>query len=199
MPSQPLDVLIVDDDKLSRENLAAELENLGYEVRQFADGAAAWEAFDANPARVVISDWKMPKIDGLQLCSMIRNRLQTQYTYFILITASNPGEIGYDLSIGDDVDDFLVKPIKHGQIWRRMRVASRILRFTTQMRKLEQLLPICSYCHKIREGDNGPWEPLEEYVGERTGSSFSHGVCPDCYARWMAGQAATRFGNPGGQ
>lgn len=188
------DVILVDDDKLSRENVASELENLGHEVRQFTEGASAWKAFDENPSRIVISDWKMPKMDGLELCRKIRNRLQTPYTYFLLITASNPGEIGYDLSIGDEVDDFLVKPVKQGQLWRRMRVAARILQFTTEMRKLEQLLPICSYCHKMREGDNGPWESLEQYVSERTGSIFSHGICPECFQRWMEGQASIRFG-----
>ena len=188
------DVILVEDDKLSRENVAGELENLGHEVRQFADGASAWKAFDENPSRIVISDWKMPKMDGLELCRKIRNRLQTPYTYFLLITASKPGEIGYDLSIGGEVDDFLVKPVRHGQLWRRMRVATRILQFTTEMRKLEQLLPICSYCHKMREGEEGPWESLEQYLSERTGSTFSHGICPDCLQRWMEGQASIRFG-----
>jgi sigma-B regulation protein RsbU (phosphoserine phosphatase) len=54
------------------------------------------------------------------------------------------------------------------------------------VRQLEQLLPICTYCHKIRENDSGSWECLERYVGQRTGSSFTHGVCPDCEARSMA-------------
>ncbi len=88
--------------------------------------------------------------------------------------------------MGEDAGDFLVKPVERGQLWRRMRVAARILRFTTQMRQLEQLLPICTYCHKIRDGENGPRESLEHYVGQRTGSSFSHGVCPECEGRRLA-------------
>jgi CheY-like chemotaxis protein len=184
--SQPFDVLLADDDGVTRELLAAILEGMGHRVRQFADGAAAWEAYDLEPARVVISDWKMPGVDGLEFCRRVRNRLRTEYTYFILITANDAGDLGYDYEIGDEVDDFLIKPVERGQLWRRMRVAARILRFTTEMRQLEQLLPICTYCHRIREGNAGPWETLERYVGQRTGSSFSHGVCPDCEERWLA-------------
>ncbi len=184
--SQPFDVLLAEDDGVTREVLASALEGMGYRVRQFADGRAAWEAYDAEPARVVISDWKMPGIDGLEFCRRVRKRLLTAYTYFILITANEAGELGYEYEIGEEVDDFLIKPVARGQLWRRMRVAARILRFATQMQQIEQLLPICSYCHKIREGDSGPWETLERYVGQRTGSSFSHGVCPDCEDRWLA-------------
>jgi CheY-like chemotaxis protein len=155
-------------------------------VRTFSDGLAAWEAYDRKPSRVVISDWKMPGLDGLEFCHRVRDRLRTEYTYFILITGTEACELGYDYEIGDEVDDFLVKPVERGQLWRRLRVAARILRFTTQMRQIEQILPICSYCHKIREGHAGPWETLETYVGARTGSSFSHGVCPECEERWLA-------------
>jgi PleD family two-component response regulator len=185
LPPAPFEILLVDDDGVTRERLAAALVNMGYHVRQFADGQSAWEDYDRQPARVVISDWKMPGLDGVEFCQRVRNRLHTEYTYFILITANDPGELGYDYAFGEDADDYLIKPVERGQLWRRLRVAARILRFTTQMRQLEQLLPICTYCHKIRDGESGPWESLERYVGQRTGSSFSHGVCPDCEGRWL--------------
>ena len=184
--SEPFEILLAEDEGVTRAVLAATLEGMGHRVRQFADGRAAWEAYDLAPARVVISDWKMPGMDGLEFCRRVRNRLGTEYTYFILVTANESGDLGYDYEIGEEVDDFLVKPVERGQLWRRLRVAARILRFTTQVQQMERLLPICSYCHKIREGEEGPWETLESYVGARTGSSFSHGVCPDCEERWLA-------------
>ena len=64
----------------------------------------------------------------------------------------------------------------------RMRVAERIVRTTQQVRQLEELLPICSYCKKIRD-DQNYWQQIEGYINERTGSEFSHSVCPDCYTR----------------
>ena len=186
LPPTNSEILLVDDDGVTRERLASLLTELGYRVRQFSDGRLAWEVFNRQPTRIVISDWKMPGLDGVGFCRRVRDRLHTDYTYFILITANDPGELGYDYAIGEHVDDYLVKPVERGQLWRRLRVAARILQFTTQMRQLEQLLPICSYCHKIREADTGSWQCLERYVGQRTGSSFTHGVCPDCAARSMA-------------
>jgi PleD family two-component response regulator len=186
LPPASFEVLLADDDGVTRERIASLLGAMGYRVRQFADGKKAWEDFDRAPTRIVISDWKMPGYDGVELCQRIRDRLNTEYAYFILVTANDPGELGYDYAIGECVDDYLVKPVERGQLWRRLRVAARILRFTTEMRQLEQLLPICTYCHKIRERESGSWEPMERYVSRRTGSSFSHGVCPECEARWNA-------------
>ncbi len=51
-----------------------------------------------------------------------------------------------------------------------------------QVRQLEELMPICSYCKKIRD-DQNYWQQIEGYINERTGSEFSHSVCPDCYTR----------------
>jgi hypothetical protein len=59
-------------------------------------------------------------------------------------------------------------------------VAERILNYATQVRQLEQIIPICGYCRKLRD-DQNYWSQVEEYIGKQTGSSFSHGVCPDCY------------------
>ncbi len=61
-------------------------------------------------------------------------------------------------------------------------IGERILKYTTQVRQLEELLPICSYCKKIRD-DKNYWQQMEGYINERTGSEFSHSICPDCYQR----------------
>ena len=80
------------------------------------------------------------------------------------------------------VDDFLTKPLDFQELWMRLRVAERIVKTTQQVRQLEELLPICSYCKKIRD-DRNYWQQIEGYINERTGSEFSHSVCPDCYTR----------------
>jgi hypothetical protein len=61
-------------------------------------------------------------------------------------------------------------------------VAERILRYATQVQQLEAFLPICSYCKKVRD-DHNYWQQIEAYINQRTGSEFSHSICPDCYAR----------------
>lgn len=64
----------------------------------------------------------------------------------------------------------------------RLRVSERILRYATQVQQLEAFLPICSYCKKVRD-DQNYWQQIEGYINARTGSEFSHSVCPDCYTR----------------
>jgi sigma-B regulation protein RsbU (phosphoserine phosphatase) len=68
------------------------------------------------------------------------------------------------------------------EIWMRLRVAERILRFATQVSQLEAFLPICGYCKKVRD-DKNYWQQIEGYINQRTGTDFSHSVCPDCYQR----------------
>jgi response regulator RpfG family c-di-GMP phosphodiesterase len=106
----------------------------------------------------------------------------TDYIYFILLTSRDATQENQTASADAGVDDFLTKPLDLTELWTRLRVAERILRYTTQVRQLEEMLPICSYCKKIRD-DQNYWQQLEGYISERTGSDFSHSVCPDCYKR----------------
>ena len=71
----------------------------------------------------------------------------------------------------------------------RLRVAERILGFTTEVRQLESFLPICGYCKKVRD-DHNYWQQIEEYINTRTGTNFSHGVCPDCIEKVLKPQLA---------
>lgn len=174
-----MQVMVVEDDLISRRLLITTLTSFGYLVESFENGAEAWSAYDRHPYRIVVSDWLMPGVDGLDFCRKIRTRADTEYTYFILLTANIQGKESYLQAMAAGIDDFLSKPLDRDQIWMRLRVAERILRYTTQISQLESMLPICSYCKKIRN-DNNYWQQVESYIGERTGTYFSHSVCPDC-------------------
>jgi len=175
-------ILAVEDDAVSRAVLRKALRRLNHEVIEAGDGAAAWEKLQAEPVRVVVSDWMMPIADGLDLCRRIRARPGKDYIYFILLTSRDATEENQRAAADAGVDDFLTKPLDFPELWTRLRVAERILHYTTQVRQLEELLPICSYCKKIRD-DQNYWQQMEGYINERTGSEFSHSVCPDCYTR----------------
>lgn len=174
-------IIVAEDDAVSRARLTAVLEGMGHEPRAFENGQEAWAAFDEEPTRVVISDWEMPGCDGLELCRRVRQRKETPYTYFILATAARTDDKSYTWAIEADVDDFLVKPLRRDALWRRLHVAERILRFTQEIQQLQQLMPICMYCKRIRD-DRDYWHQIETYIQAHTGSSFSHGVCPECVA-----------------
>ena len=176
-------ILAVEDDAVARTVLRQALLRLGHDSVEAADGEAAWELLQKNDTvRVVVSDWMMPRADGLDLCRRIRKRTNAEYIYFILLTSRDATAENQTSAADAGVDDFQTKPLDLPELWTRLRVAERILRYTTQVRQLEEMLPICSYCKKIRD-DQNYWQQLEGYISERTGSDFSHSVCPDCYQR----------------
>jgi len=173
-------ILIAEDDPVASRILRLTLEQVGHEVVVVSDGAAAWDRFSTEPFSAVVSDWMMPEVDGLQLCRRIRERVDRDYTYFILLTANHARRENLTQAMEAGIDDFLQKPLDREAIWMRLRVAERILGFTRQIRQLGELLPICSFCKKIRD-DGTYWKQFESYIQEHTGSAFSHGVCPECF------------------
>ncbi len=172
-------ILISEDDPVSLTILKAALQSDGHEVTTTASGAEAWEKFDHEPARVIVSDWMMPDVDGLELCRRVRQRKKTDYTYFILLTANNTTRENLRTAMNAGIDDFLSKPLDRETISMRLRVAARILDFTTQIRVLKELIPICMYCKKVRD-DSDYWQQVDTYIHTCTGTNFSHGICPDC-------------------
>jgi sigma-B regulation protein RsbU (phosphoserine phosphatase) len=177
-------ILVAEDDPVGRLTLAASLKALGHEPVLAVDGIEALTAYAKEPFRIVVSDWRMPRLDGLELCQHIR-RQRAAYVYFILITNAESSDENHDAALAAGVDDFLVKPVVPRELKMRIRVAERILGFTAQVRQLEDFLPICGYCKKVRD-DKNYWQQIESYINARSGTRFSHGVCPDCYERVVA-------------
>jgi PleD family two-component response regulator len=178
----PLKILAVEDDLVARKILVQALHRLGHEVAEASNGMEAMHVLESQPVRVIVSDWLMPEMDGLELCRRIRARVNAEYTYFILLTSRTADHANQREAIEAGVDDFLTKPLDLQELWMRLRVAERILRYATQVQLLEAFLPICSYCKKVRD-DHNYWQQIEGYINQRTGSEFSHSICPDCYAR----------------
>jgi CheY-like chemotaxis protein len=175
-------VLIAEDDPVSARILQAALAKFGYQTVIARDGAEAWEKFDREPVRLIVSDWMMPGLDGLGLCEKVRARGQTLYTYFILLTANQTSAQNYELASAAGVDDFLTKPLDREAIRIRLRVAERILKYTAEIRHLQEMIPICAYCRKVRD-EHDYWDKVESYIQKQTGSRFSHGACPECYEK----------------
>lgn len=178
-------ILIAEDDPVSVKILQFTLEHWGHAVVCAASGTEAWRLFDAEPFRLVVSDWMMPGMDGLELCHKIRQRAKTEYTYFILLTAINTGRENLRKAMDAAIDDFLAKPLDREAIYMRLRVAERILGFTTEIRLLKELIPICMYCKRVRD-DTDYWQQVETYIHECTGSNFSHGICPECFNKQLS-------------
>jgi len=185
-------ILIAEDDLISRKVLLLTLQRLGHEVLVAEDGAEAWKMFDQEPVRLIISDWMMPGLDGLALCRRVRDRPRTPYTYIIILTAAYTTSTDYSSAMASGIDDFLTKPLDCELLGARLYVAERILRYTTEINMLQDIIPICVYCHCVRDGADY-WERVDTYIHARTGTRFSHGACPACYEKQMKIMAAEGF------
>ncbi len=119
-------ILLVDDDPVCLELLDAVVRQLGYEVITASDGATAFDLICRGDFRVVLSDWQMPGMSGLELCQQIRQRQLSAYVYFILLTSlSREENLVAGLQAG--ADDFITKPFDPEELHVRLRVAERIV------------------------------------------------------------------------
>lgn len=172
-------ILIADDESAVLELLSEMVEPLEHEPVLAGGGAEAWELFERQPCRLVITDWLMPGVDGLELTRRIRARKRVRYTYVIMLTALGGAE-RYLEGMRAGTDDFVTKPISQDELLARVRVAERILALQDDVRRLEGMLRICMYCKKVHVTE-GDWTTIERYVEERSDASFSHDICPACY------------------
>ncbi|PAW65019.1 MAG: response regulator [Opitutia bacterium Tous-C1TDCM] len=174
-------ILAVEDDPVAQLVIESALKSLGHEVLLAVDGGKAWELLADRSIRAVVSDWRLPELDGLDLCRLIRGR-GGDYVSFILLTQLSASEVNIDAAIAAGVDDFLTKPVNIRDLKLRLHAAERVLGLNSQVRQLEGFLPICAHCKKIRD-DRNYWQQIESYLNARTGTRFSHGICPDCYEK----------------
>ena len=125
-------ILIVDDEPVNRLVLARKLKGWGHEVVQAADGAQAWELQQAEPFRMVITDWMMPEMDGVELTRRIRSSPQGGYTYVLLLTAST-GTAALVEGMDAGADDFMVKPFQVEELRARLRAGERVLQLESEL------------------------------------------------------------------
>lgn len=187
-------ILIAEDDGTSHLLLETTLKKWGHEVVSTRDGDEAWAAIRQEDApQLAILDWMMPEIDGLELCQRIRNDSGLKGTYVIMLTArDSSADLVEGLEAG--ADDYATKPVVRKELQARIEVGKRILRLQSELanrvkeleesiareKHLQGLLPICSYCKKVRD-DGNYWQQVEAYIETRADVAFSHSICPDCY------------------
>ena len=129
-------VLIAEDDTTSRLILEEIMTQLGHDVVTAANGQEAWAIFNREHVPLVISDWMMPDLDGIELCRRIRAENRERYTYIILLTALG-GKENYLEAMRAGADDFASKPLDADQLHARLRVAERILGLQRELVQLE--------------------------------------------------------------
>lgn len=192
-------VLIAEDDPVSRRLLQAALVKWGYEVTVTCNGKEAWQALQAPDApTLLVLDWLMPEMDGVEICREARQLPALKSAYIILLTSRGSKEdIVQGLEAG--ADDYVTKPFDHGELRARVQVGSRVVQLQcaladrvkeleeaiASVKTLQGLLPICCYCKKIRD-DGNYWHRVESYISGHANVRFSHGICPDCSEKLKA-------------
>lgn len=191
-------VLIVDDEPIVRRLLETSLTAWGYEVLTAPGGAEAWEILRREDApSLAILDWTMPGVDGLELCERVRALKQPTKPYLIFVTAK-ARTVDIVTGLGAGADDYIIKPFNRDELRARIQVGVRMLELQailaervreleealTRVRQLQGLLPICSYCKKVRD-DRNYWQQVETYIEGHSDAQFTHGICPDCRQKYV--------------
>ena len=146
----PLRIILADDDLLMRDLLQTVLSAYGHEVDVYSDGAAAWEAFQQSPTKMVVLDWEMPQMDGLEVCRRIRRHEDGEDTYVLLITArSKAADLDDVLAAG--ADDYLSKPVTASDIAARLRIAENRIEIGAARRRAEEELRKARYLAGVGE------------------------------------------------
>ncbi len=174
-------VLIAEDEPVPRLILQSALEKFGHECLVAEDGLKAWEIFqNTREVDVVISDWIMPSVDGLELCRRIRAAEKDGYTYFIFLTAL--GDKGHLLrGMQEGADDYLAKPLDPEELQVRMIAATRVTSLHRQLTEQKAAMfeqarrdPLTQLGNRLRLN-----EDLEVLRGrvERYGHSYCAVLC----------------------
>jgi phosphoserine phosphatase RsbU/P len=186
-------ILIAEDDFLSQTILESLLKKAGHEVVATADGIEAMEALGVPfPPRLMILDWMMPRLDGLEVVRRVRAQQTDRPPYIIILTSKNE-RADKIAGLQAGADDFLSKPYDPEELYARIGVGRRLIemqdaladkveelhRHIEQIKTLRGILPICANCKKIRD-DSGYWNQVEAYFRNHTDFEFSHCLCPAC-------------------
>jgi CheY-like chemotaxis protein len=187
-------VLVADDLDVNRKLLKSLLTADGYKVIEAANGIDAFNMLQgATVPMVGLIDWEMPEMEGIEVCRQTRLLQEKPPIYLILLTVRDSKQ---DIVAGlqGGANDYITKPFDKTELLARVNIGKQMVQLqqalTERVAELKEalisvkqlggLLPICSYCKKIRD-DQNYWQQVESYVGQHSDAKFSHSICPQCY------------------
>jgi DNA-binding response OmpR family regulator len=194
-------ILVAEDDAVTRKLLESTLGRLGLDVIAVADGNAAWNTLETlkgkDAPELAVLDWMMPGLEGIQVLRRLRTTPGFELVYVIILTSRTDKEdVAYGLAAG--ANDYIAKPFDPSELEARVRVGERMVKLQRSLaarvaelevalahvQRLQGLLPICSYCKKVRnEADY--WEQVDSYLTSHSDVRITHGICPQCLETMM--------------
>lgn len=196
-----LRVLVAEDQPVERRLLTRFLERWGYEPVPCPDGDVAWSMIEREQApHLMVLDWSMPGLDGVDICRQLRERENGRTPYVLVLTAKNDPE-DQKVALEAGANDFVAKPFDPVVLEARLRNGARTLELQEELadrvtaledalakvKHLQGLLPICSYCKRVRSDENY-WSQVEAYIAEHSDVRFTHSICPNCYTEHVEPQ-----------
>ena len=187
-------VLVADDLDVNRKLLRTLLVADGYDVLEASNGTDAFQILQGATGPIVgLIDWEMPEMEGIEVCRQARAMENAPPIYLILLTVrDSKQDIVAGLQCG--ANDYITKPFDKTELLARVSIGRQMVELQqaltervaelrealVSVKQLGGLLPICSYCKKIRD-DQNYWQQVESYVGKHSDAKFSHSICPQCY------------------
>jgi len=164
-------IVLAEDSAPTRRLLQATLERCGHEVTAVGDGQAALDAFERVRPALIVLDWQMPKMDGLEACRRLRAAEGGDRVFVLMVTSRDAdGDLATALDAG--VDDYVLKPFTAEQLRARLAIAERRLEYAAAHRKSEEALAHAQWLAGIGEATvamqhevNNPLAALMAHVG----------------------------------
>jgi DNA-binding response OmpR family regulator len=205
-------VLLVDDNPANLRLLSRMLTARGHKVRAVTTGARALEAVRANAPDLILLDVMMPEMNGYEVCERLKADEQTRDIPIIFISALGETEDKVNAFAIGGVD-YVTKPFQFREVLARVETHMALRELQKQLAAVNQelekrnteletrnaelqraldtiktlsgLIPICAWCGRKIQDDDGEWVRVENYIEARSEAKFSHGICPECYKGWV--------------
>jgi YesN/AraC family two-component response regulator len=193
-------VLYVEDVAAAREEVSQFLKRRVRTLISASNGEEGVERFRSDRPDLIVTDIRMPVMDGLQMSRVVR---QMNKGVPIIVTTAH-SDTSYMLEAIDiGIDQYVVKPVDTGKLTGALEKCEEIIEYRrahkrylaerekligelqdalAKVKLLSGLLPICASCKKIRD-DQGYWKQIEVYIQSHSEAEFTHGICPDCAER----------------
>jgi YesN/AraC family two-component response regulator len=192
-----LRVLYAEDDAVTREEISLFLKRRAKEVILAANGAEGLELYRRNSPDIIVTDIRMPVMDGLKMLRAIR---QENRSIPIIVTSAYSDTAYMMEAIDLGSDQYVLKPVdteklsaafeKCAEMIEHRKTALRyaeerehlikeLQAALAEVKLLSGFLHICSSCKKIRD-DEGHWMQIEKYISDHSEAEFSDSLCPDC-------------------
>lgn len=176
-------ILLVDDEASILDSLGEGLRQAGYAVTEAASGEEAVSKLRSQRFDLVVTDLMMPGISGIELLKEAKN-IQPKISVIILTGYGDMNSAIAALRLG--ADDYLLKPHGLEELFMRIKRCLEKQELQTKVNFYEEILPVCMYCHKIRDDTDtkageGEWMSLGEYLHRTSDTNVTHCCCPECF------------------